>query len=126
MCTSLNENRKELEDGFAVSESHSNQRRLDHSNNTRVISFDLVTTLVGMLDCYCDTNNPDNNGCTRAQLQFAEETVQTVMDTAADDFGGSPENALSKVRDRRRETCEHKANLTSMNQILSLQDPIHS
>ena len=99
MCTSFNENRKKIEDQFAVLESRSNQRRLDHSNNTRVSSFDLGTSLFGMLDCYCDTNNPDNNGCTRAQLQFAEETMQAVMDTGADDFGGSPENAVSKVRD---------------------------
>ena len=88
-------------------ESRSNQRRLDDSNTTRVTSFSIGTRLIEMLDCYCDTDNTANQGCTRKQLRFAEATAQSVTEQAEDDFGENPENDLFEVRDRRREICEH-------------------
>jgi len=86
ICTSLNENRTEIEAGLAVLESRSNERRLDDSTTTKVSSFSLGSDMIAMLECYCDENNPDNEGCTKKQLKFAESTATSVMEKSEEDL----------------------------------------
>ena len=100
MCTSLNENRAEIEAGLTVLENRSNERRLDDSNENSVTSFNLGSDMLGMLECLCDTDNPDNEGCTKKKIQFAESTAHSVMEEAEEDFAPEgPENTVSEVRD---------------------------
>ena len=56
--------------------------------------------MLGMRECLCDTNTPDNEECTKKVIHFAELTAQYVMEEAEEDFASEgPENALSEVRD---------------------------
>ena len=97
-----------IEEGLSVLENRFTERRLDDSNENRVTSFNLASDMLGMLECVCDTNNPDNEGCTKNQIQFAESTSQSVMEKAEEDFASeSPENALSEVRDTLTTIHEH-------------------
>ena len=100
ICTSLNENHTEINVGLTVLKSRFNERRLDDSNKNEVTSFNLASDMLVMLECLCDTNNPDNEGCTKKQIRFAESTAQSVMEKAEEDFASEgPENVLSEVRD---------------------------
>ena len=108
MCLSLNENRAEIEAGLTVLKSRSNERRLDDSNKNKVTSYNLGSDMIFMLECLCDTNNPDNEGCTKKQIRFAESTAQSVMEKTEEDFASEgPENVLSKVRDTLTAIHEH-------------------
>ena len=89
-------------------ESRSNERRLDDSTTTKVSSFNLASDMIVMLECYCDENNPDNEGCTKKQLKFAESTATSVMEKSEEDLTSEdPGNVLSEVRDALTPTCEH-------------------
>jgi len=100
ICRSLNENRTEIEAGVAVLGSRSEERRrLNNANDTQVSSFQVASSVVSMLDCYCDENNPMNEGCTRKQLQFTEAVSEAILEKAANDaINEDPGDVLSKVQ----------------------------
>jgi len=97
LCASLNENRTEIEAGLAILESRSNERRLDGSATTKVSSFGLASDTIVMLECYCDENNPDNEGCTKKQLKFAESTATSVIEEGEKDLTDDPAKVLSEL-----------------------------
>ena len=97
-----------IEEGLSVLENRFTERRLDDSNENRVTSFNLASDMLVMLECLCDTTNPDNEGCTKKQIRFAESTAQYVMEKTEEDFvSEGPENILSKVRHTLTEIHKH-------------------
>merc|ERR1712085_10058 len=115
MCLSLNENRAEIEAGLTILKSRSNERRLDDSNKNKVTSYNLGSDMIFMLECLCDTNNPDNEGCTKKQIRFAESTAQSVMEKTEEDFASEgPESVLSKFQSSLEKHTNHLRQQSSL------------
>lgn len=106
MCTSLNENRAEIEAELAVLESRSNERRLSGTTAAKVSSFELGSDMILMLACYCDEDNPGNEGCTKRQLIFADATMRAIVTKTKEEFTNDPMNAMSEVRNTLTPTCQ--------------------
>ena len=99
ICTSLEENRKEIEETLLVMASQSNEhrRRLDDSLHDTVTSFELGSDVISFFDCFCDKSNPGNDGCSKKTLMFAEAVAKAVSQKSMV-IGENPAEVLLKVR----------------------------
>lgn len=84
-CISIQENRTEIEQALLVLASRSDEqhRRLDDSSVHPVTAFEVGSDIISFLDCYCDASNPNNNGCTRKVMIFAEAVSNAVTQEAS-------------------------------------------
>ena len=98
ICISIQENRKEINEGLLVLASRSDEqrRRLDDSMEHPVTAFEIGSDILSFFDCYCDTSNPGNDGCSKKALRFAEAISKATTEKAAD-IGENPIESLLKV-----------------------------
>jgi hypothetical protein len=88
-CTSIRENRDQIEAALSVLAARSSERRLQDGSDpdeTPVTSFDMATDILGMYDCLCDKSNPDNIGCMKKILKLSNAVSQSIEEQAATDF----------------------------------------
>ena len=108
ICTSLEQNRKEIEDALLVMASRSDEqrRRLDDSMRRPVTSFEVGSDMISYFDCYCDKSNPDNIGCSRKTLLFAEAVAKAISQKA-DAIGENPAEVLLKAQSSLEKHTSH-------------------
>ena len=88
----------------------STERRLGKSSSeTPVTGFTIGTDMISMYDCYCDTTNPANEGCTAKSLAFVEIITQAISKQAAEDF--DPDNASNSFSDSQTNVEKHTTHL---------------
>ena len=99
-CTSIHENRTEIEEALLVlaSRSDEQQRRLDNSRDHPVTAFEIGSDVLSFFDCYCDTSNPGNDGCTKRAMVFAEAVSNSVIQETEKIVQENPAEVLLKVR----------------------------
>lgn len=85
-CLSIKEHRGEIEAAMMALEA-SNERRLGMSpDEFAITSFEIGKDTLNMYDCLCDTNNPNNKGCTKKIITLAEDMGRAINNQAKKDF----------------------------------------
>ena len=99
-CISIQENRREIEQALLVLASRSDEqrRRLDNSRDHPVTAFEIGFDVLSFFDCYCDTSNPGNDGCTKRAMVFAEAVSNSVIQETEKIVQENPAEVLLKVR----------------------------
>jgi hypothetical protein len=63
-----------------------------------VTAFEIGSDTLSFLDCYCDTSNPGNDGCTKKAPLFTEVVTKSVTEKATT-IGENPAEVWQKVRE---------------------------
>jgi hypothetical protein len=111
-CLSIAVNRDKIEAALLVLAERSSERKLqdDSGNETApVTSFVMATEMLTMYDCLCDQSNPDNLGCMKKAIKFAETVAQAVDEQAATDF--NPERVLDDIEETVELVKTHASHL---------------
>eukprot|EP00956_Cyclotella_meneghiniana_P009086 scaffold12435_cov33-Cyclotella_meneghiniana.AAC.6 len=108
ICISIEENRKEIEEGLLVLASRSDEkhRRLNDSIYHPVTSFEIGTDMLSFFDCSCDKSNPGNDGCAKKILLFAEDMAKAVTQKSMV-IGENPAELLLKAHSSLEKHTNH-------------------
>jgi hypothetical protein len=109
ICRKREENRTEIDMAMVTLEK-SVERRLGMSpDETHVTGFEVATDMLSMYDCFCDTNNQDNEGCTEKALKFVEVVGAGIEDQVGIDL--SPDKSSDFLEDLRSKLETHTSHL---------------
>jgi len=108
-CAQLDQYPSEIPTAMLPLASPTERRLGKSSSETPVTGFTIGTDMISMYDCYCDTMNPANEGCTAKSLAFVEIITQAISKQAAEDF--DPDNASNFFSDSQTNVEKHTTHL---------------
>jgi len=108
-CAQLEQYRSEIDTAMLALASSTERRLGKSSSETPVTGFAIGTDMISMYDCYCDTTNPANEGCTAKSLAFVEIITQAISKQAAEDF--DPDNASNFFSHSQTNVEKHTTHL---------------